>query len=273
LENRNEIRALHPGFHQQIDGVGAIPENMPQLELTSDNIKIALRSVNMDSSSGPTPWTYSLIKQICDDEQELGLVTNLFNMIAAGRAGLTCWWNESEIIPFARPGKAARPIAVSNCWMRILSRTVAAKFMDYSVSKLQPFQYGVGVRSGMEHIIHLSQTMADHIRTRHAGQEEYLVQLDCTNAFNTISRKAIFDKLLKDESLRPLARFIQWSYGDRVPLYDRKGCIFVCYAECGVRQGDPLGSMFFVFGIQQILEHLKRKYPNIDIAAYLDNIF
>jgi hypothetical protein len=169
----------------------------------------------------------------------------------------------------ARPGKAARPIAVSNCWMRILSRTVAAKFMDYSVSKLQPFQYGVGLRSGMEHIIHLSQTMADHIRARHAGEKEYLVQLDCTNAFNTISRKAIYDKLMKDENLRPLARFF---HGDRVPLYDRKG-IFVCYSECGVRQEDPLRSMFFVFGIQQILEHLKRKYPNIDIAAYLDDNF
>jgi len=271
---RQEIRDSHPLFNAQIDGLGEIQGDVPHMVLESRDISSALSSVNMQSSSGPTPWTYSLIKHVCGEgERELEQVTRLFNLIAAGRAGSTCWWNKSELIAIARPGKTARPIAVANCWMRILSKTIALKVADVSVRMLQPYQFGVGVRCGMEHIIHLSQTMADRIRATGPDEaEDVIVQLDCSNAFNSISRKAIFDKIMKYPALRPLARFFHWSYGDQVPLHDHKGSL-VCYSQCGVRQGDPLGPLFFVFGILEILEHLKLRHPTIDVAAYLDDIF
>jgi hypothetical protein len=118
--------------------------------------------------------------------------------------------------------------------------------------------------------------MVDYIREGVPEQEDtvvddVIVQLDSSNAYNNISRTAIYDMLMHYRSLRPLARFFCWSYGSEVPLYDRKGRL-VCYSKCGVRQGDPLGGLFFVFGIHEILEQPKIKYPDVDLAAYLDDI-
>ena len=43
-------------------------------------------------------------------------------------------------------------------------------------------------------------------------------------------------------------------------------------SECGIQQGDPLGSILFALAFHPILMHLADQYPEILVSAYADNV-
>ena len=93
--------------------------------------------------------------------------------------------------------------------------------------------------------------------------------MDLSNAFNTISRKAIYEAI--NDFTPSLRRYFLWSYGFPSILFDSNQQIF-CHSSAGVRQGDPLGPAFFALGIHKYLLQIRELYPNIALLAYLDDI-
>jgi hypothetical protein len=62
------------------------------------------------------------------------------------------------------------------------------QFCDVFISHLSPFQFGVVVKKGCEVVVH-------GIRINFDGHTNWVVlQINLTNAFNTISHKVIFQK-------------------------------------------------------------------------------
>ncbi|KAL2621414.1 hypothetical protein R1flu_001619 [Riccia fluitans] len=80
-----------------------------------------------------------------------------------------------------------------------------------------------------------------------------VLQLDIRNAFNTVSREAIFHELRSAPgTLDPLFPFVHSFYSQSSPLYfsmgTRTGDISTFLSEVGTRQGDPLGGALFALG-------------------------
>ena len=73
-----------------------------------------------------------------------------------------------------------------------------------------------------------------------------------------------------EKSLPELCQFFRWTYGTKALLIIDSTNSLV--SETGVRQGDPLGPLYFCLGIASTLEDLKRKYDHLFVLAYADNI-
>jgi Reverse transcriptase (RNA-dependent DNA polymerase) len=259
---------LHPLSTAARDTIPALPLDIPIINITSDELDYTINSLPNGSSPGLQSWTYETVKIMYQSHILKGPILDLINKLINGLGGSPVPWNSALLLPISKPTGGVRPIAIAGVWSRIASIILARKFAPVAI--LSPLQFGVGVKSGAEHLSHLVRSyVSNTIRDNNENNSVY--QIDCSNAFNSIARRPIFDKLLASHPLRPLARFYSWSYGSRSPLYDSAGA-FICNSETGVRQGDPLGPLLFSLGIQDQLTRVSLAFPEVQTLAYLDDI-
>ena len=114
---------------------------------------------------------------------------------------------------------------------------------------------GVGVNKGAEYVAHVSslwikESLVDE------NSRKVTIKVDVKNAFNSLPRWLIRLGVLKFSP--ELINYFDWSYGSCTKLVMINGVV-IGHSETGLRQGDPLGPMFYSMGIQLILLKFKAK--------------
>ena len=96
---------------------------------------------------------------------------------------------------------------------------------------------------------------------------------DIINAFNELRRNPVMETLLTTEESSGLARLFRWSYGAKAALFHGDGSL-ACYSETGMRQGDPLGPLFFSMGYwRSVLKKCQERFPWVTFLAYIDDTY
>ena len=225
-------------------------------------------------ANGFSSWTFDLITQSIkiDKTKKVSLLfTEVFNLLASGKARHKHLWISSRLLAISKDDpNSIRPIAIGEVFIRVVDKLIALYILGLTdvVSALYPSQCGVGVKGGSEVIAH-SISIA-YKRIAAVDFECSIISYDTKNAFNTISRKAILDSIMKHCPI--LAVYYLWLYGESSNLYDGHGN-FICQSATGVRQGDPLGPLLFALGIAPILSDLKTQFPDLELFAFLDDIY
>ena len=89
--------------------------------------------------------------------------------------------------------------------------------------------------------------MRDVLR-KHAESDLALLKIDFSNAFNCVDREAFMRTTC--EEFPGLANWTNWCYGEEsFLLYDHSERIV---SSAGVQQGDPLGPLYFCFGLTRL---------------------
>ena len=193
-------------------------------------------------------------------------LTSVYNLILQGKGGNPDIWIRARIVALPKAQGGVRPIAVGEVITRLMNRALAADLGAVIGKKMAPLQWGVGVRGGAEVVSPRVQLAHDAILTaldgrpedgaagagtaehQERGQEEAdpltIWSTDIANAFNELRRRATSDALLDSVEGRSLVRLFHWSYGKKAALLHGDGTV-ACYSETGMRQGDPLGPLFF----------------------------
>ena len=225
-------------------------------------------------ANGFSSWTFDLITQSIkiDTSKKLSLLfTDFFNLLASGKAHCKHLWISSRLLAISKDDpNSIRPIAIGEVFIRVVDKLIAIYILTLVdvISALHPTQCGVGVKGGSEVIAHSISIAYKRIIANDV--ECSVVSYDTSNAFNTISRKAILDSILKFCPI--LAPYFLWLYGGPSNLYDGHGR-FICQSATGVRQGDPLGPLLFSLGIAPTLKKVKDQFPGLELFAYLDDIY
>jgi len=178
-----------------------------------------------------------------------------------------------------RKGHKLRPIAIGDVWMHhrcyLGSKFLVTTIMLPRVSEyLGRLQLGAGVKGGSEILVHLCSSIRDAILS---GDDlalgimslDWLV--DGSSAFNTLKRSFISTGIL--EGCRELHNYFVWAYGGASDLLaDPWTVIVIARSETGVRQGDPLGPLFFCLGIVATLQLASETFPDVTVASFFDDI-
>ncbi|KAL0218942.1 hypothetical protein P9112_004595 [Eukaryota sp. TZLM1-RC] len=139
--------------------------------------------------------------------------------------------------------------------LRILSsRLVSKEFFS-------PFQFGIKTIDGASSAAVSSDVFFN------SSDSNYIFNLDFKNAFNSVSRSSILPLLQKH--FPEVEPFFYSFYGKSSTLVYE---YFDLLSSSGVKQGDPLGPLFFCLAIHPLMCELKEKFPEIDIVAYMDDI-
>ena len=156
------------------------------------------------------------------------------------------------------------------CWRSATSLDFQVPLLCSSLSSFCPprsFTTGsecqVNVKGGCEAVIHsVSQLMS-------SGQpdQQWVLLLDFTNAFNTINRFSIFEEFRAH--IPGLSAWMESCYSGQPFLHLGSQTILSC---CGVQQGDPLGPLGFALTLHPIVERIRAAVPNLTLNAwYLDD--
>ena len=160
------------------------------------------------------------------------------NLILSGKLPRHASLLDSSLIGLQKPHGGVRPIAVGEVWYR-LATLCALTACENAGKALAPLQMAVGVSGGLDAVVHaLRAALAK-------DPEAALLTVDQANAFNSVSRAAVFEAVR--ERVPELLPIVQWAYGAATNLHivGAPAGTPPVQSQTGVRQGDPLGMLLF----------------------------
>ena len=118
-----------------------------------------------------------------------------------------------------------------------------------------------------------SELLAHHIKLLlERNSDRVAIKTDVKNAFNSISRKELLQQCRS--TFQDILKHVYQMYFDFSSLVAlQNGQPVLLQSEVGVHQGDPLGPALFAMAIHPTLVYLQNTFSNIQILAYLDDVF
>jgi hypothetical protein len=244
------------------------------IQISAEILRNRIYLLKRDSSAGNTGWTNRALRFLLEDRDTVAyqqgitppndlhlLFTELNNKILRGEilgeARDLLVTARLQMIPKADGGH--RPIRIECAIVRLFGAAACGAARIMLGERLRPLQLGGGFKSGTDMLARLMDIAF--------AQQDAIIKVDISNAFNTIRHRAIFNRIL--EIIPCTARFFRWKYGSDSCMRNNSGEI-IAHTCTGVGQGDPWGAMFFELGFHPALESLQALLQSIELNYTLE---
>ena len=223
----------------------------------ADTVRRALKSFGPGSAGGLFAYTPLLLQQCMQAEtwSFSRQLTTCVNQLARGEAPrfLQPFLAGGRSIALQKPGSGVRPLCCGDPLRRLVAKCFCLAGKDEITQQFHSRNYGVGCPGGVEIVAH---SLRDVVQ-KYAGTKLALLKIDFSNAFNSIDREAFMRATC--EVFPTLSRWTNWCYGSPPLLvYDHTRTIL---SSRGVQQGDPLGPLYFCFGIASLVSEIEALLP------------
>ncbi len=167
------------------------------ITVTEDEVRRALKRVNIRKAAGPDEITGRVLRSCAD--QLAGLFTSIFNESLATSVVPTSF-KKSIIIPVPKNNKPSclndyRPVALTSIVMKVFERLVKSHITSSIPVTLDPLQFAYRPnRSTDDAISHILRSSLTHIDSSN-GNFARLLFIDYSSAFNTIVPIKLTSKL------------------------------------------------------------------------------
>ena len=234
-----------------------------------EKLRDAARCLPKGASPGPTGWTAELVCQAIKDPAIALLLADVISDVASNRIAqsVTSRLTASRLIALPKEPTKPRPIAVGEVLLKVASIAVQAQHEKQLKKIFTGLQFGTCEKSGAEKIIHNLRLWYDDAVSER--REMTICTLDCSNAFNSVSRRAIVQELMEQPELHTMVPIFELEYGRHSQLYYKDGDLS---SQSGVRQGSVLGPCWFAFAIQRSLRRIADQHKDVKVLAYLDDV-
>ena len=252
---------------------GSAPRWRPDHEFDPQVLIAVINTRSSNSGAGNDGQRFSHLKSIVNTKlgrEDFGIAMSSFwrrliNNPNEFPPEFWTLWKQSSLIAL---GEKRRPVCIGMTWRRLIAAGVVREWKPKLEEVFRDAdQYGVAVAGGVEKV-------AMHAQLVHQTGH-WVIQTDCSNAFNTAKRTAIMAQAAK--STPDLVEYVARCY-DEIPAK----AVFEMDSgerrtiECttGVQQGDGMGPPLFCFVLVPITQKLNRKYEHLGVSltAYMDDI-
>ena len=138
-----------------------------------------------------------------------------------------------NMIALSKTSGGLRPIALGYVWRRLAAKCANRYAVARLSSHFAPLQLGIGVPGGCEAAVHATRRF---IRGMH--NDQVLVKLDFTNAFNSLRRDVMLESVF--HTIPEIYRFVQQAYS--APSVLAFGQLSLSLLTDGPATGRPAGS-------------------------------
>jgi hypothetical protein len=261
-----KLRALHPqerGYkgiafdEEYFNTLNAIATTNP-ISIDESDLCKAVAQMDFKSAGGPSGLRISHLRDsILSDTDITKSIAALFERTVSGAnhsAELASLLGDCRLIALSKPDGGVRPIAIGECNRRIIGKILVKKFAHEVRSDHEPLQVGVGTPDGSIAVIHsASAFLALH-------PNGVLMNIDIKNAFNTMSRVAMFDHYRQNPELSRLVPILQLFYMRTGNLLVHDGGNgFIIHSNTGSQQGCNFGTSFWSGGWKDALTEFKKR--------------
>jgi hypothetical protein len=261
------MRALHPSG-QPVAPFHSVPSH---LHLVEGQLVSKMKKLADNKAPSVSGWTEELLITVAESPTGLAtlqeFILDIMNNEVPREAAVLV--NLCRLVPICSPEEDGtrikiRPIGVGESICRIACAMVLDKLRPTIADHFGDLQYAF-VQGGADSIIHA---------TRSELQNGWsFIQLDCKNAFNSVSREAIREAL-DDPKWKALHGIfdLQYSQDTGLILFDETGNHDAISSSAGVRQGDVGGPLYFCLSTQPILAKMKLRFPKVKGRAFMDDV-
>ena len=265
---REQLVRLHPPLP---DGavIPARPANSPPIILEDDDdMRRLLRNSNNGSAGGPSGWAGNMLSSLAESALcRAGILTLLSdimnnNLPEQARQYLL----SSRVVGLSKPNHGLRPIAIGEMFYRLAAVLAVRRVTAAASALLAPHQYGIGVASGAERIVHSMQhTLTDKHRRLAA------LSCDMENAFNSCNRALLLERLYQTPELSAIYRLADFAYSAPSTLLLERGDGDSIQSTNGVRQGDPLSTLLFCLYMKDVYASVAAQ-ADVTLYAFVDDL-
>ncbi|KAL0225878.1 hypothetical protein P9112_013202 [Eukaryota sp. TZLM1-RC] len=253
-ETLDSLNSLHP--HEDFTINHIVSDNERDFftanPITCDEVSVAIKGLPSGRSAGPSGLSYDHLKSavnICPEIVDDLVFLFLIALMA------------SRLVALNKPGGGVRPIAVGESITRLLAIISFKRVKSSAINFFRPYQFAIGIPDGTT-----CAALCTDLLFNQKG-ENYLLNIDFKNAFNSVFRSSILHEL--ELHYPPLLPYFKLMYGSPSNLIFHSENIV---SSRGVKQGDPLGPFFFCLALQSVLVKFKSDFPDIHICAYADDL-
>lgn len=248
------------------------PPAPTSVAVNSDIVCSAIRGLARGQSASVSGMAPDHLLPFLTDKVCIDSLVVIVRAIAHGQFSkeVRCMLTRGRLVILAKPNGGLRPITVPEPLLMLAEYICLNPCREHLDKILQPLQLGVGAPSGVDTAAHLMQQVLD------SGSRERstaVVLIDITNAYGTISRRAMLEALYKHPQLRSLWQIAHWSLSAPAVRYLRMddGSTKFFWQEEGGAQGSVIMPALFAVALQPLLVEATRDL-NITTVAILDDI-
>ncbi|GJY68723.1 putative reverse transcriptase domain-containing protein [Tanacetum coccineum] len=195
----------------------------------------------------------------------LKAISVVANLLLEGRClkVLEEFMASAPLTPLFKPDNGIRHIAVCAIWRRLTSK-VAMRGVRKEMSKyLGDFQFGVGVLSGTEAVLHGANRFLNKF---HSDGSLAMLTIDFSNSFNLVDRTTLLYEVRN--RCPSISQWVDFLYGQSARLYVGDDHI---WSTTGVQQGDPLGPLLFALVLHPLIHRIRDCCQLLFHAWYLED--
>jgi hypothetical protein len=266
LNTLASLQAKHPKG-PPVKTLADLPNSV--LEIPHDVVRKMIYTFPTGSSPGPMGLRAEHIKPCLKSHLDfLDTLTRFINLLLSGKVlnSLARYLAGASLSALEKKDGGIRPLACGNLLRRLTSKCVCSVFKDQFRDFLMPHQVGVAVPGGAEIVVHEARRITEIFQSRSKYKDFGFLKIDFKNAFNEVSRQAIYDELV--ENFPQIIPYFNWCYADPTVLFFGD---FQVSSEVGVQQGDPLGPCFFSLVLRKLILEIEKKFTPRWNRWYLDD--
>ena len=270
------LRDLHPPSDPAHNLPSWIADFSPPAPfvLGYESFRLALQRSPKLSAAGPSGMSFELLKAACSPAFVDGhkALFKVVSHIAAGSVPpeVATFLAASRLSALHKPNGGVRPVAIGESLMRLGGKALCLQLRQALQDRLKPHQLGVATPAGCETTVLALRAL------REIKPEWGILQIDVANAFNTVSRSAIFEDLREaGGSLEALIPYCRAFYANPSPLlYSNLSPPYGCHvlsSTNGTRQGDPLGGPLFALAHSRAIRAVAQEFPQLLFPSIADD--